>query len=185
MQITVFLQQWKHLRNAHFMVHHPRCIGQGTHLILPSSLSYMFVVFNLNALAQASDFRTYTHTYMFDVVNFDALAQANDFRSERRQFFILCWIRNSYPGSLEPNLQQIECPLTNQLSCWGSSYIHTHIHTYTYTYSYAYTYIYIQTNPYVFPWARWPSWSTFLLSTGELGPFMPRQVLEATPLTGR
>ena len=28
----------------------------------------------------------------------------------------LCWMQDSNPGSLEPNLQQTEYPLTNQLS---------------------------------------------------------------------
>ena len=54
--------------------------------------------------------------YMFAVVNFDALAQANDIRIERRQVVYLCWMQDSKPGSLEPNLQQTECPLTNWLS---------------------------------------------------------------------
>ena len=59
--------------------------------------------------------------YMF-VVNFDALAQASDFRIERRQVVFLCWMQDSNPeGSLEPNLQQTECPLTNRLSYRGSS----------------------------------------------------------------
>ena len=33
---------------------------------------------------------TYIHTYMFVVVNFDALAQASDIRIERRQVVFLC-----------------------------------------------------------------------------------------------
>ena len=55
------------------------------------------------------------------VVNFDALSQTSDFRIERRQVVFLCWMQNSNPGSLEPNLQQPECPLTNRLSYRGSS----------------------------------------------------------------
>ena len=52
--------------------------------------------------------------YMFVVVvvNFDALAQASDLGIEREQVVFLCWIEDPYPGSLEPNLQQTECPLT-------------------------------------------------------------------------
>ena len=51
--------------------------------------------------------------YMFIVVvNFDALAQAGDLRIERGQVVSLCWIQDSYPGSLEPNLQQTAYPLT-------------------------------------------------------------------------
>ena len=64
---------------------------------------------------------TYIHTYMFVVVNFDALAQASDFRIERRQVVFLCWMQDSKLRSLEPNLQQTECPLTNRLSHRGSS----------------------------------------------------------------
>ena len=64
---------------------------------------------------------TYIHTYMFVVVNFDVLAQASDFRIERRQVVFL-WMQDSNPeGSLEPNLQQTECPLTNRLSYRGSN----------------------------------------------------------------
>ena len=42
-------------------------------------------------------------------------AQASDFWIERRQVVFLCGMQDSNPGSLEPNLQQTECPLTNQL----------------------------------------------------------------------
>ena len=59
--------------------------------------------------------------HMFVVVNFDALAEASDFRIKRRQVVFLCWMQDSNPGSLERNLQQTECPLTNRLSCRGSS----------------------------------------------------------------
>ena len=60
---------------------------------------------------------------MFVVVNFDALAQASDIRIERRQVVFLCWEQDSNPsGSQTPNRQQTECPLTNRLSYWGSSY---------------------------------------------------------------
>ena len=40
------------------------------------------------------------HTYIFVVVNFDALAQASDFRIERRQLVFLCWEQDSNPGGL-------------------------------------------------------------------------------------
>ena len=61
-------------------------------------------------------------TYMFVVVNFDALAQASDIRIERRQVVFLCWEQDSNPsGSQTPNRQQTECPLTNRLSYRGSS----------------------------------------------------------------
>ena len=43
---------------------------------------------------------TYIHTYIFVVVNFDALAQASDFRIERRQVVFLCWEQDSNPGGL-------------------------------------------------------------------------------------
>ena len=59
---------------------------------------------------------------MFVVVNCDALAQASDFRIERKKVVFLCWMQGSNPeGSLEPNLQQTECPLTNRLNYQGSS----------------------------------------------------------------
>ena len=61
-------------------------------------------------------------TYMFVVVNFDALAQASDFRIARRQVVFLCWEQDSNPsGSQTPNRQQAECLLTNRLSYRGSS----------------------------------------------------------------
>ena len=56
---------------------------------------------------------------MFVVVNFDALAQASNFQIKRRQVVFLCWMQD---WSLEPNHQQTECPLTNSLSCQGSSW---------------------------------------------------------------
>ena len=65
---------------------------------------------------------TYIHTYMFVVVNFDALAQASDIQIERRQVVFLCWIQDLNPGSQTPNRQQTECPLTNRLNYRGSSY---------------------------------------------------------------
>ena len=37
------------------------------------------------------------HTYMFVVINFDALAQASDIRIERRQVVFLCWRQDSNP----------------------------------------------------------------------------------------
>ena len=43
---------------------------------------------------------TYIHTYIFVVVNFGALAQASDFRIERRQVVFLCWKQDSNPEGL-------------------------------------------------------------------------------------
>ena len=40
----------------------------------------------------------YIHTYMFVVVNFDALAQASDIQIERRQVVFLCWMKDLNPG---------------------------------------------------------------------------------------
>ena len=65
--------------------------------------------------------QSYIHTYMFVVVNFDALAQANDIQIERRQIVFLCWMQDLDPGSQTPNRQQTECSLTNRLSYRGSS----------------------------------------------------------------
>ena len=65
---------------------------------------------------------TYIHTYIFVVVNFDALAQASDIRIERRQVVFLCWRQDSNPRSQIPIHQQTECLLTNRLSYRGSSY---------------------------------------------------------------
>ena len=75
---------------------------------------------------------THAYTYMYIVVNFDALAQASDILIERRHVVFLCGEQDSNPsGSQTPNRQQIECPLTNRLSylymyvyiyvggCWG------------------------------------------------------------------
>ena len=53
---------------------------------------------------------------MFVVVNFGGLAQASNFFIKRRQVVFLCWIQDSYLGSLEPNPPQTECPLTNWLT---------------------------------------------------------------------
>ena len=64
---------------------------------------------------------TYLHTYMLVVVNFDALAQASDIRIERRRVVFLCWMQDSKPRSQTPIRQQTECLLTNQLSYRGSS----------------------------------------------------------------
>ena len=46
--------------------------------------------------------------YLFVVVEVDALAQGSDFRIERRQLVFLCWMRDSNPGSLGTNLLQTE-----------------------------------------------------------------------------
>ena len=64
---------------------------------------------------------TYIHTFIFVVVNFDALAQASDIRIERRQVVFLCWRQDSNPRSQIPIHQQTECLLTNRLSYRGSS----------------------------------------------------------------
>ena len=40
----------------------------------------------------------YIHTYIFVVVNFDALAQASDIQIERRQVVFLCWMQDLNPG---------------------------------------------------------------------------------------
>ena len=63
----------------------------------------------------------YIHTYMFVVINFDALAQASDIQIERRQTVFLCWMQDLNPGPQTPNRQQTECLLTNPLSYRGSS----------------------------------------------------------------
>ena len=63
----------------------------------------------------------YIRTYMFVVVNFDALAQASDIQIERRQVVFFCWMQDLNPGSQTPNRQQTECSLTNRLSYRGSS----------------------------------------------------------------
>ena len=81
--------------------------------------------FNFDALAQGNAYKPtkepYIHTYIFVVVNFDALAQASDFRIERRQVVFLCWEQDSNPGPQTPIRQQTECSLTNRLSYRGSS----------------------------------------------------------------
>ena len=59
--------------------------------------------------------------YIFVVVNLDALAQASDIQIERRQVVFLCWMQDLHPGSQTPNSQQTECSLTNRLSYQGSS----------------------------------------------------------------
>ena len=76
---------------------------------------------NLNSTARPYDQQSYIHTYIFVVVNFDALAQASDIQIERRQVFFLWWKQDLNPGSQTPNRQQTECSLTNRLSYRGSS----------------------------------------------------------------
>ena len=57
-----------------------------------------------------------THTYIFVVVNFDALAQASDFRIERRQVVFLCWEQDSNPGGLWN-------PISSRLNaCWQTDW---------------------------------------------------------------
>ena len=58
---------------------------------------------------------------MFVVVNLDALAQTSDIGIERRQVVFLCWMQDSIPRSQKPIRQQTECLLTNRLSYRGSS----------------------------------------------------------------
>ena len=58
---------------------------------------------------------------MFVGAIFDALATGKWYRIERRQVVFFCWMQDSNPGSLEPNLHQTECPLTNRLNCGGWS----------------------------------------------------------------
>ena len=57
------------------------------------------------------------------VVNFHALAQASDFRIEKSQAVFLCWMQDSNPGFLEPNLQQTEYPLANRMSYQNIWYV--------------------------------------------------------------
>ena len=59
--------------------------------------------------------------YIFVVFNFDALAQASDIQIERRQVVFLCWMQDLNPGSQKPNRQQTECSMTNRLTYRGSS----------------------------------------------------------------
>ena len=59
--------------------------------------------------------------YMSIGADFDALATGKWYRIEMRQVVFLCCMQDSNPVSFEPNVQQTECPLTNQLSCRGSS----------------------------------------------------------------
>ena len=50
------------------------------------------------------------NSYIFVVVNFDALAQASDIQIERRQVVFLCWMQDLNPGNQTPNRQQtISC----------------------------------------------------------------------------
>ena len=59
--------------------------------------------------------------YIFVVFNFDALAQASDIQIERRQVVSRCWMQDWNPGSQTPYRQQTECSLTNPLSYRVSS----------------------------------------------------------------
>ena len=108
---------------------------QQTECPLTNWLGYRDQTNKMNSIASPFDQRAYSPLdptadwllhlalaiFMFVVVNFDALAQGGDFRIGRRQVVFLCWMQDSNPGSLEPNHQQTECPLTNQLSYGGSS----------------------------------------------------------------
>ena len=102
----------------------------------PTELSRI-KLYNLNSTARPYDQRAFSpldptavwHSHlalaicMFVVVNFDGLTQASDIRIKRRQVVFLCWEQDSNPsGSQTPNRQQTECPLTNRMSFWGSSY---------------------------------------------------------------
>ena len=109
-------------------IHQPTsCIHSSItiHHSLIISIHYQFINIHASKLIiHSSTFitRYLTTSYMFVVVNFDALAQASDIRIERRQVVFLCWRQDSNPsGSQTPNRQQTECPLTNRLSYRGSS----------------------------------------------------------------
>ena len=105
---------------------------QQTKFPVTNRLSYRGSSKNVNATARPYDHQAFSlldptaiwllhlalAIYMFVVVNFDALAQA---RNERRQVVFHCWIAGFELGSLEPNFQQTECPLTNRLVYRGSS----------------------------------------------------------------
>ena len=62
-------------------------------------------------------------TYLFVVLNSDALAQASDFLIERSETSCLTLLYEGFePRKSEtPNRQQTECPFTNRLSYQGSS----------------------------------------------------------------
>ena len=59
--------------------------------------------------------------YMIVVVNFDTVTVANDFLIQWRKNYPSLLNAGVESGSLEPNLQQTECPLTNKLSYQGPS----------------------------------------------------------------
>ena len=54
-------------------------------------------------------------------VDFDAPATGKWYQIERRRVVFLCWMQDSNPGSMEPNLLQTKCPMKNQLSYRGSN----------------------------------------------------------------
>ena len=54
--------------------------------------------------------RTHVYSYMFVSVNFDALVTGKRFRIEMRQVVFLCWMQDSNPGLLEPDIWKLECP---------------------------------------------------------------------------
>ena len=57
-----------------------------------------FHVFSFGCLSKL--LHKQSDTYLFVVINFAALAQASGFRIERRQVVFLCWMQNSKLGSL-------------------------------------------------------------------------------------
>ena len=58
---------------------------------------------------------------MYVCVDFDAPATGKWYQIERRRIVFLCWMHDSNPRSLEPNLLQTKCPMKNQLSYRGSN----------------------------------------------------------------
>ena len=89
--------------------------------IYPSIHPSIHLPLHTHAHAHAHTHRhTHIHTYKFVVVNVDDRAQASDFQIEKRQ--VVFMLNAGFePWSLEPNLQQTECPLTNRLSYRGSN----------------------------------------------------------------
>ena len=76
------------LQCLHRLVATPVCVNFE---LRPGAGDIHICWFNFDALAQGNAYKpTYIHTYIFVVVNFDAVAQASDIRIERRQVVFLC-----------------------------------------------------------------------------------------------